>query len=484
MRSAWAFAARGEGTDTLELDIYDVIGEGFFTRGVTARDVRRILKESTAKSIKVRIHSAGGDVFDGFSIYSQLVDHSATVEVQIDSLAASMASVIAMAGDTITAAKSARIMVHNPFGGALGDADDLRKMADVLDQLKGQIAEVYADRTGIARAEVIKMMADETWMTAAEARERGFVDRVIANKRRTQEQQAAALAALSIDDFWHTPEPLFAAVARAREEMRGHHVPRETLRQLPLNLPAPPAQEPPPAAPPESTMTTQAKTLQLSTIAAIFAMGDTASEEDVLKRIRGAQNFQTRIETETGKQGDAALGTIKAWKTSAEQLPRVTEERDQLQARADQIELDALIEGGRSGKLRDKDGKVWADGKPRLTKAVADRLRAQVLGGKDAEGRDVPDSERISLAAARAMVVAMPATYQSGSADVPSSRGPEGNGGGGQGDGSALNWNGKPYEALNSRERQTIRSQNEALFDEMRADWQSRGCPPAPEPSK
>lgn len=213
----WAFRIRGEGSEDVEIDIYDVIGEGFFWRGVTAKDIRGRLKRNPgAKRIKLRVNSAGGDVFDGFTIYQLLVDHPARVEAEVDALAASMASVILMAADEIRVAVGAMIMVHNPWALAIGDADEMRARAELLEKIGGQIADAYHARTGLPRDQLLQMMADETWLPAQEAVELGFADTL---KEAKTKSRMAAFAAVDLDGLRNVPEGVQRFVAQAREEM-------------------------------------------------------------------------------------------------------------------------------------------------------------------------------------------------------------------------------------------------------------------------
>jgi len=160
-----------------EILIYEPIGADFFGSGLTARrfiaDLERL---GDVKDILVRINSPGGEVFDGFAIYNALKNHSAQVHVQIDGLAASIASIIAMAGDLVTMGDGAMMMIHNPWTIAIGDSEDMRKTADMLDKVSEGLLDAYESRTGIARDELKTMLAAETWLTAAEAVEKGFAD--------------------------------------------------------------------------------------------------------------------------------------------------------------------------------------------------------------------------------------------------------------------------------------------------------------------
>jgi ATP-dependent protease ClpP protease subunit len=223
-KMAFTLNARNE---AFSLDIYDVIGDGLFG-GISAKNVLDQLKGTRrAKMIGVRINSRGGDVTDGFAIYNLLKDHPARVEVDIDGLAASIASVIAMAGDEIRIASNAFMMVHNPYGLAFGESQSLRQAAGVLDQMRAQIADVYVARTGIDRTHVLAMMDDETWLNAEEAKQHGFADKVVPAKAGAQ-----TLAAFNLAGFTRVPAPLVQAVASARSEMGVSTYQDKTYAQL------------------------------------------------------------------------------------------------------------------------------------------------------------------------------------------------------------------------------------------------------------
>ena len=134
------------------------------------------------KSIQVNINSPGGDVFEGLAIYNLLVKHPATIKVSIDGMAASIASIIAMAGDEIEIAENALVMIHNPWAITAGDAAELRKLADTMDQVKDSLLKVYTDRTGLEADEVSAMMDEETWLSSAESIEKGFATSVSKNR--------------------------------------------------------------------------------------------------------------------------------------------------------------------------------------------------------------------------------------------------------------------------------------------------------------
>lgn len=177
------FSFRNKGKASAEILIYGDIGDSWFG-GVTAKDFAKELKAlGKVDTIDVRINSYGGDVFEGLAIYRQLVDHQATITVHIDAIAASIASVIAMAGNEIVIAEAATVMIHNAWGLAIGEAEDMRTMANLLDTTSGTIADVYAARTSANAAQVKAWMDAETWFNAAEAVEHGFAGSIAENLR-------------------------------------------------------------------------------------------------------------------------------------------------------------------------------------------------------------------------------------------------------------------------------------------------------------
>jgi ATP-dependent Clp protease protease subunit len=163
--------------DDAEILIYDGIGQDFWGDGVTAKSFDKELKALGApKTINVRINSGGGNVFDGIAIYNALARHSARKVVHVDGLAASIASVIAMAGDEILMGDGTFMMVHNAWSFAIGNAAEMRRTADLLDSVSGQIADIYVNRSGQNAKAVKALMDAETWMDADEAVKKGFAD--------------------------------------------------------------------------------------------------------------------------------------------------------------------------------------------------------------------------------------------------------------------------------------------------------------------
>ncbi len=157
----------------LEISIYDEIG--FY--GVNASDFKRSLDGfENVDEIVLNLHSPGGSVFDGLAIYNQLKNHDASVTVHIDGLAASIASIIAMAGDNVVIPENAFIMIHKPRMPVAGVADELRESADLLDKVETTLLAAYRGKTGITDERLAPMLEAETWLTGVEAVELGFAD--------------------------------------------------------------------------------------------------------------------------------------------------------------------------------------------------------------------------------------------------------------------------------------------------------------------
>lgn len=186
--------------DSTEVFIYGEIG-GWFG-GVVAEDIVKEIGAIDTAKIDVRINSPGGAVFDGVAIYNALAAHDADVTVHVEGIAASIASVIAMAGDTIRIGEAANIMIHKPWSFAMGDASVLRKEAEVLDTLEGGLVDIYAARTGMKKAEISDLLTAETWYRGQAAVDAGFAD--ICDPAKPKKPPKSDLLAL----FAHAPSDL------------------------------------------------------------------------------------------------------------------------------------------------------------------------------------------------------------------------------------------------------------------------------------
>lgn len=188
--------------DRAELSIYGPIDDW---EGVSAASFVKELKAVTAPAIDLHINSPGGLVFAAIAIYTALKRHPARVDVRIDGLAASAASFIAMAGDSIEIEKPAKMMIHDARGVVIGNGADMRTMADLLDELSDTIAQIYAERTRKPAKQWRTAMGKDTWYSAEQAVSAGLADRIAgsgvqdrtpANSLRSQQIRARARVAL------------------------------------------------------------------------------------------------------------------------------------------------------------------------------------------------------------------------------------------------------------------------------------------------
>ena len=184
--------AEGDKSAKAEIYVYDEIG-GY---GIAATQfIQELEALGEVDQIDLRISSPGGSIIEGNVIYNAIKRHPANVTVYIDGMAASMASVIAMAGDEVIMAENALLMIHNPWTVSIGDSEQLRKDADLMDKMKSAIINAYS-RSNYSQEELEELMNAETWFTAEEALNAGFIDGTIeALKAAATIKELAACAA-------------------------------------------------------------------------------------------------------------------------------------------------------------------------------------------------------------------------------------------------------------------------------------------------
>lgn len=231
-------------SDEADLYIYDEIS-GSPWYGIGAQDLVEALKDVEAKTLNVHINSPGGSVFEGFAIYSILVayaeDSGVTINVKVDGWAASIASVIAMAGDHIAIGEHASFMIHSPWSWVVGDAEAMRAEADILDDLEETIIDIYVSRTDGDRATIEKWVKDETWFKGKKAVDAGFADEVIPLKKKKKDDDAedsAKPAASKGADYFkaifpNMPDDVVKAIAGGSQaENKTETQPPQTTREL------------------------------------------------------------------------------------------------------------------------------------------------------------------------------------------------------------------------------------------------------------
>ena len=177
-----------------EILLYDTITDFDDERwGYTSAKgiINKIKALGKIENITLRINCVGGDVFQAQAMYNYLKSHPANITVRVDGLAASAASLVAMAGNRIIMPENSMMMIHNPAGGVMGEADDMREVADILDKIRDMIANAYVARTGQEREKIVELMNAETWMTANEAYDLKFCDEI---------EKAVEITAMAVKD--------------------------------------------------------------------------------------------------------------------------------------------------------------------------------------------------------------------------------------------------------------------------------------------
>ena len=248
-QSSW-YSIKALSRGTVEVLLYDEIGAWGISAQQFAKDLKAV---GDVSRIDLRVHSPGGDVFEGTAIYNLLKHHPARVEGYVDGLAASMATVILMACDVVYIPENGLMMIHKPWGITGGDADDMRRYVELLDKIEDTMVMAYASKTGKSAEDIKALLKEETWMTGKEAIEAGFADQL------TEPLAAAAhLNSKRMQEFTHMPEALKA------------------LLQPRANITVPPANPTPaPAAP--------------SALAPVAAV---PSEAEVLARAQAAEDIR------------------------------------------------------------------------------------------------------------------------------------------------------------------------------------------------
>jgi ATP-dependent protease ClpP protease subunit len=298
-----------------EITLFDEIGFG----GTSAKAFISDLKKLSGQRVHLRINSVGGSVVEGTAIYNALRRHQGGLTVHVEALAASMASVVAMAGDEVAIADNALLMIHNPWSMSMGDADDLRKEADVLDKLKSTLVNAYKRKTGMDADEISDMMKEETWLGAEEAVALGFADYI----------EDGMEAAASI-----TPE-----AARARFDTFQNSMARKTTKTIkaeeaaPAEVVAEPIVEAPVADEAVDTSSEdnmnaelQAKVdaLQADLAAKVEAEAAQAqASEDIAKELETLKAEVERLTAESASKDEEITALLAASKSAGEQAAAI-----------------------------------------------------------------------------------------------------------------------------------------------------------------
>ncbi|WP_179957469.1 ClpP-like prohead protease/major capsid protein fusion protein [Exilibacterium tricleocarpae] len=297
--SGGAIAARNSISADGELLLYGAIGDWW--DDLDAAGVVRQMEALPGDELVVRIHSGGGLIMEGLAIYNRLKQSPKSVTVHIDGIAASMASVIAMAGDRVIMPDNALMMVHKPWLCACGDAEELRHEADALDLMETSILMIYQQKTGLDEKNLADMLADETWFNGAEALEMGFADEVV-----EPIQAAASIDLTAVNPPSDKLTLLFQhpaaspALSRQQEQSDMNSTTKPAAKPDAAKNTA--ATSPATPAPPDSADVPAAATADTETVAKKAAADATAAERQRAKAVR-----------EVGAMASADASMVQQW---------------------------------------------------------------------------------------------------------------------------------------------------------------------------
>ena len=222
MKTKKWYKIQAKSDEVAEISIFGDIGASFWDDGVTAKDFKKDFDTiKGAKEIHVLINSYGGDVFEGIAIYNIIASERPKVKTEILGIAASAASIIALAGSNMTMHEGSSFVIHNAWGVTIGTADEMRKMAEFLDKVSGELINIYINHSDLDEKQIKEYMNNETCFTAQEAFDAGFADEI--------DEAVAAVASISVNQnkygYKHIPAEIAAS---AEKDMK----PPETIRDL------------------------------------------------------------------------------------------------------------------------------------------------------------------------------------------------------------------------------------------------------------
>ncbi|ELY2765866.1 head maturation protease, ClpP-related [Cronobacter sakazakii] len=195
----WNGGIKAANADENSISIFDVIGADYWGDGVTASRIAGALRSLDGADVTVNINSPGGDMFEGLAIYNLLREYRGKVTVKVLGLAASAASIIAMAGDDIQIGRGAFLMIHNCWVYAMGNRHDLAQIAADMEPFDKAMGDIYSARTGLGMDEVAAMMDGETYIGGSDAVEKGFADRLLSAEEIANDDDSPAAALRKLD---------------------------------------------------------------------------------------------------------------------------------------------------------------------------------------------------------------------------------------------------------------------------------------------
>ena len=188
--------------DTAEISIFGDIGASWWNDSITASDFKKDFDEiKDSANIKISINSPGGNVFDGLTIYNIIATVREKVDIEVMGVAASISSIIALAGKSLAIREGAFFMIHNPSGMVWGTSAEMREMADTLDKIAGEFINIYKGHSDLSAEELKDYMDAETWFTAKEAEEAGFADDI------TESEEIAAHIGVDVNQYAYRNVP-------------------------------------------------------------------------------------------------------------------------------------------------------------------------------------------------------------------------------------------------------------------------------------
>lgn len=197
----WNGGLKAAASDDNSISVFDVIGQDYWGEGVSVKRIAGALRSMNGADVTVNINSPGGDMFEGLAIYNLLREYQGKVTVKVLGLAASAASIIAMAGDEIQIGRGAFLMIHNCWVVALGNRHDFASMAEYLEPFDNAMADIYAARSGLDSDTIKQMMDGETYIGGSDAIEKGLADSLLSSDAVAGDDDSPAAALRKLDSL-------------------------------------------------------------------------------------------------------------------------------------------------------------------------------------------------------------------------------------------------------------------------------------------
>ncbi|MFV0830202.1 head maturation protease, ClpP-related [Klebsiella quasipneumoniae] len=195
----WDGGIKAATTDDNTISVFDVIGQDYWGEGITAKRIAGALRAMNGADVTVNINSPGGDMFEGLAIYNLLREYEGHVTVKVLGIAASAASIIAMAGDDIQIGRGAFLMIHNCWVYAMGNRHDFAELAQSLEPFDTAMADIYAARSGLDIAAVQKLMDAESYIGGSDAVAKGLADSLLSADAVSDGDESPAAALRKLD---------------------------------------------------------------------------------------------------------------------------------------------------------------------------------------------------------------------------------------------------------------------------------------------